>query len=51
MADTTRNIWNDQDDGKEQQRPKKYRGLRRFLTFFLVLVAVLVVVLVAAWRD
>ena len=51
MVDTTRNIWNDQDDGEEQQRPKKRRGLRRFLTFFLVLVAVFVVVLVAAWRD
>lgn len=50
MADTTRNIWNDQD-GEEQREPKKRRGLRRFLTFLLILIVVLAVVLVAAWRD
>ena len=50
MADSTRDIWND-DDGEERKKPKKHRGLRRFLTFFLILVVVLGVVLVAAYRD
>ena len=50
MADTTRNIWND-NDGGEEAKPKKGKGLRQFLTFLLVLAAVLAVVLVAAWRD
>lgn len=49
MADTTKDIWND-PDGEELKQPKKH-GLKRFLVFFLVLVAVLAVVLVAAWRD
>ena len=49
MADRTRDIWNDNDG--EEKKPKKHRGLRRFLTFFLILVVVLGVVLVAAYRD
>ena len=49
MADRKKDIWND-PDGEEQEKPKK-SGLKRFLTFFLVLLAVLAVVLVAAWRD
>ena len=49
MADTRKDIWND-PDGEEQKKPKK-SGLKRFLTFALVLLAVLAVVLVAAWRD
>lgn len=48
MADTTKDIWND-DDGEE--KPKKRRGLRGFLVFFLTLAAVLAVVLLAAYRD
>ncbi len=48
MADTTKDIWND-DDGV--QTPKKRRGARHFLTFALVLVVVLLVVLGAAYRD
>ena len=43
MADRTRDIWNDNDG--EEKKPKKHRGLRRFLTFFLILVVVLGVVL------
>lgn len=49
MADTRKDIWND-PDGEEQKKPKK-SGLKRFLTFALVLLTVLAVVLVAAWRD
>lgn len=48
MADTTKDIWND-DDGEEQ--PAKRGKLRRFGLFFLVLAVVLAVVLVAAYRD
>lgn len=48
MADTTKDIWND-DDGEE--KPKRRRGLRGFLVFFLTLAAVLAVVLLAAYRD
>ena len=48
MADTTKDIWND-DDGEE--REKRPHRLRRFLIFFLTLVLVLGVVLLAAWRD
>lgn len=48
MADTTRDIWND-DDGEE--KPKKRRALRGFGVFFLTLVVVLAVVLLAAYRD
>ena len=45
----THDIWNDDD---EDPRPRKKRHrLRRFLLFFLALIAVLAVVLVAAWRD
>lgn len=49
MADTTNDIWND-DDGAEEVRPRRH-GLRNFLIFFLTLAAVLLVVLAAAWRD
>ena len=49
MADTTNDIWND-NDGEEETSARKGR-LRRFFLFFLVLIAVLGVVLVAAWRD
>ena len=49
MADTTKDIWND-DDGEEALQKKSHR-FRRFLIFFLVLVVVLVVVLLAAYRD
>ncbi|MDO4316498.1 MAG: DUF5711 family protein [Oscillospiraceae bacterium] len=49
MADTTRDIWND-DDGEEEQ-PKKRRALRGFWVFFLTLAAVLAVVVLAAYRD
>ena len=50
MADTTKDIWND-NDGEEEQTPKKHRGLRRFLIFLLTLAAVLGVVVLAAYRD
>lgn len=49
MADTTRDIWNDNDGEGEQ--PKKRRALRGFWVFFLTLAAVLAVVLLAAYRD
>lgn len=49
MADTTRNIWNDNDG--EEEKPKKRRGPRGFLVFFLTLAVVLAVVLLAAYRD
>nr|WP_326185049.1 DUF5711 family protein [uncultured Oscillibacter sp.] len=48
MADTTRDIWND-DDGEE--KPKKRRKPRGFWVFFLTLVIVLAVVVLAAYRD
>ena len=48
MADTTKDIWND-DDGQER-RPKKRRKLPGILLFFLTLAVVLGVVLVAAYR-
>ncbi|MFR3923420.1 MAG: DUF5711 family protein [Dysosmobacter welbionis] len=50
MADTTNDIWND-NDGEEDEAPRKGGRLRRFGIFFLVLAAVLGVVLVAASRD
>lgn len=49
MADTTKDIWND-DDGEEALQKKSHR-FRRFLIFFVVLAVVLVVVLLAAYRD
>ena len=49
MADTTKDIWND-DDGEEALQKKSHR-FRRFLIFFVVLVVVLAVVLLAAYRD
>ena len=48
MADTTNNIWND-NDGEEEKKPR--RKLRGCLIFFLTLVAVLGVVVFAAYRD
>lgn len=50
MADSTRDIWND-NDGEEEKPKKKRRRLRGFLTFFLTLVVVLAVVMLAAYRD
>lgn len=49
MADTTKDIWNDNDG--EEEKPKKRRKLRGFAVFFLTLVVVLAVVLLAAYRD
>lgn len=49
MADTTRDIWND-DDGTAK-KPKKRHLFRNFLIFLLVLIGVLALVLAAAWRD
>ena len=40
MADTTNDIWND-NDGEEDEAPRKGGRLRRFGIFFLVLAAVL----------
>ena len=48
MADTTKDIWND-NDGEEEKKPR--RKLRGFLIFLLTLVAVLGVVVFAAYRD
>ena len=42
MADTTNDIWND-NDGEEDEAPRKGGRLRRFGIFFLVLAAVLLV--------
>ena len=39
MADTTNDIWND-NDGEEDEAPRKGGRLRRFGIFFLVLAAV-----------
>lgn len=50
MAETTRDIWND-DDGEEKSPKKKHRKLKGFFLFFLTLVIVLGVVLLAAYRD
>lgn len=49
MADTTKDIWND-DDG-EERKPKKRRKLPGIVLFLLTLAVVLGVVLVAAYRD
>ena len=49
MADTTKDIWNDNDGEEEEKKPR--RKLRGFLIFFLTLVAVLGVVVFAAYRD
>lgn len=48
MANTTRNIWND-DDGS-RVAPRAAKG-KHFLRFFLTLVVVLAVVVFAAYRD
>ena len=50
MADTRKDIWND-DDGEEDRKPRRGQGLRRFLLFFLTLAAVLGIVMLAAYRD
>ena len=50
MRDTSNDIWND-DDGAEDEAPRKGGRLRRFAIFFLILAAVLAVVIVAAYRD
>ena len=50
MRDTSNDIWND-DDGAEDEAPRKGGRLRRFGIFFLILAAVLAVVIVAAYRD
>ena len=50
MRDTTNDIWND-NDGEEEEAPRKRGRLRRFGLFFLILAAVLAVVIVAAYRD
>lgn len=49
MADTTKDIWNDNDGEDEEKKPR--RKLRGFLMFLLALVAVLGVVVFAAYRD
>ena len=49
MADTTRDIWNDNDG--EEEAPRRRHRFRGFLIFFLTLVVVLGVVLLAAYRD
>ena len=49
MADTTKDIWNDNDGEEEEKKPRQ--KLRGFLIFFLTLVAVLGVVVFAAYRD
>ena len=49
MADTTKDIWNDNDGEEEEKKPR--RKLRGCLIFFLTLVAVLGVVVFAAYRD
>ena len=51
MAETTRNIWNDDDNGEEKPLKKKHRKLKGFLLFFLTLAIVLGVVVLAAYRD
>lgn len=49
MADTTKNIWKDEDGAREAPRKRCFpRGL---LLFALVLLVVLGVVFAAAWRD
>lgn len=50
MRDTTNDIWND-NDGEEEETPRKRDRFRRFVIFFLILAAVLAVVIVAAYRD
>ena len=50
MADTTKDIWNDNDGEEEEKKPRR-KKLRGFLLFLLTLVAVLGVVVFAAYRD
>jgi len=50
MADTTRNIWNDNGGERIAPKPKKQRW-KGVLLFLLILVAVLLVMLLAAYRD
>ena len=51
MADTTRNIWNDNEEEEKKPGRKKHPILLAFISFFLILVLVLGVVLLAAYRD
>ena len=48
MADTTKDIWNDNDGEESPKKSRKFRGIGVFL---LTLVVVLGVVLFAAYRD
>ena len=50
MRDTSNDIWND-NDGEEDEAPRRGGRLRRFVIFFLILAVVLGVVIVAAYRD
>ena len=50
MRDTSNDIWND-NDGEEDEAPRRGGRLRRFGIFFLILAVVLGVVIVAAYRD
>ena len=50
MADTTRNIWNDNGGERVAPKPKKKRW-KGILSFVLILLVVLVVMLLAAYRD
>ena len=50
MADTTKDIWNDNDGEEEEKKPRR-KKLRGFLLFLLTLVGVLGVVVFAAYRD
>lgn len=49
MANTTWNIWND-NDGVEE-KPKRRNPIPTIILFFLILAAVLGIVLLAAYRD
>ena len=51
MADTTRNIWNDNDEEEKKPGRKKHPILLAFVSFFLILAVVLGIVLFAAYRD
>lgn len=50
MADTTRNIWNDNGGERVAPRPKK-KHWKGVLSFLLILLVVLFVMLLAAYRD
>ena len=50
MANTTWNIWNDNDGEREAPREKR-SFLRTFLLLALMVIVVLGVVLIASYRD